>query len=170
MDRKELGEMGVMGETGGVGGSRNVSPTGALTGGFITAPLDVGTCDSGGVEGGVRTLARDTWLVGSCAVGALYVIPMAPCRPARSRFWGMKATVISPSRPLPGCKAGTGIRTTDSLPVTRGSSHRGMARIFFLSKCFQLLMRRADAGSARIRVFPFAGNWRNVASWQWSGL
>lgn len=133
MDRNEPGEIGEMGEIGGVGGSRNVSPVGIVTGGLVSLPMNI--CPwAFGVDGGERTLTRGTFLIKSWEVGGdLYVIPMAPCRPARSRFWGIKATVTSPSRPL-GCTGGTGIRITDCFPVMRGSSHRLMVRILLLSK------------------------------------
>jgi len=163
MDRNDFGDMG---EVGGVGGKRNVSPVGAAAGDFLSVSSTFGPSDSGGVEGGVRIF---TCRVGSTKLwvgGGLYVIPMAPCRPARSRFWGINATVTSPS-PEPGFRGGTGIRMAHCLPVTLGSSHRSSVRIFSLSKYFQLLIRRAVAGSASISVFvPLPGNWRNVVSLQ----
>lgn len=98
------------------------------------------------------------------------MIPIAACKPAISRFCGMKATVTSPGWP-PDTMGGTGMRITDCLPVTLGSSHRSIVRILSASKYFQLLITRAAAGSARMRVLvPLAGNCRKVASLQWSLL
>jgi hypothetical protein len=165
MDRSDVGEMG---EMGGVGGNKNVSPIGIVVDRRPTLTIFC-ACDPPGVEGGVRILPERTCSTNSWVGGDLYVIPMALWRPTRSCFWGMKATVTSPFPP-PSCKGGTGIRTTDCFPVIRGSSHRSIVRIFFLSKYFQLLINRADAGSARMSVFPLAGSWRSVASLQWSGL
>lgn len=52
-----------------------------------------------------------------------------------------------------------------------GFSHLGIVRTLLLSKYLQLLIRRAEAGSARMMVLvPVAGSWRRVASWQWSLL
>lgn len=99
--------------------------------------------------------------------GARYVIPTAFRSPDMSFGCGMKAIVTSPACP-PSIIGFMGILTMLSRPVT---SHFGIVFTFSASKYFQLRMRRAEVGSARIILLvPVAGSCRSVASLQWSVL
>lgn len=66
-----------------------MSLVGVVADNCLSALINCWIYDSG-VEGGVRTLTRGICLIKSCVGGDLYVIPIAPWRPARSCFWGMK--------------------------------------------------------------------------------
>lgn len=157
------------GDTGGVGGSRNASGTAKV---LVDVALEACVLCELGVAGGERgSVMAGVATFKLCVGGGRYVIPIAACRPTRSRFsCGMKATVTSPAWP-PGAAGGTGIRRTDSLPVGLGSSHRSIVRILSWSKYFQLRIKRAAVGSARMRVLlPLAGSCLSVASLQWSLL
>lgn len=96
----------------------------------------------------------------------------AECKPVRSSFWEMKATVTSPALPL----ASSGLRGMRWIVVFKPlsdfvcSSHFCNVTTRSDSKCFHDRMVFAAEGSARIVVCEVEGRVRSVGSWQWSVL
>jgi hypothetical protein len=94
------------------------------------------------------------------------VIPIAWCTFERSRFAGIHVTVTSPQVPLGD---GGGI-TMRCIERPSPSAYFGRACTRPGRKCFHDRIFLAADGMARIVASESGGSWRNVASWQWSGL